>query len=216
MLLSESLIMPAPAILYLHGFNSAPNSSKALQLKQAWQQLGLAEQDLIIPQLPHRPAEAIALLEPIIARQKNLVLVGSSLGGYYSTYLANRHQLPALLINPAVMPHKLFDGILGEQENLYTGERWQLTMQHINQLAALEVPAPAADANVQVYLQSGDETLDYRHAQRYYAASQVHVEQGGNHGYANFARRLPDILLFAGVPAERLAQLDLTKIDGGQ
>lgn len=208
--------MVAPAILYLHGFNSAPSSKKARQLQQAWQQLELPSEHLIIPQLPHHPAQAITLLESLIDPQLSLTLVGSSLGGYYSTYLAHHYQLPALLINPAVAPHTLFDGILGEQENLYTGERWQLTREHIDALSALEVTAPTAQANFQIWLQTGDETLNYRHAEQYYQACSLRIEAGGDHGFANFAQHLPALLLFAGVAAEHVATLDLTKIDGAE
>ena len=153
------------SILYIHGFNSAPASNKACQLIGVMDALGLAEQ-LRVPALHHHPRQAIPQLEAAIAELGRPLLVGSSLGGYYATHLAERHGLKALLVNPAVSPHRMFDGYLGTQKNLYTDETWELTHDHVTALAELEVPAPQDAARYQVWLQTGDETLDYRLAQQ--------------------------------------------------
>ena len=129
------------SILYIHGFNSAPASTKASQLRQVMEQLGLAGQ-LRVPALHHHPRQAIGQLEQAIAELGRPLLVGSSLGGYYATHLAERYGLKALLINPAVSPHRMFDGYLGTQKNLYTDETWELTHDHVAALAALEVAPP--------------------------------------------------------------------------
>ena len=197
------------SILYIHGFNSSPLSRKAHQLETAMRQRGLAEQ-LRIPALHHHPRQAIAQLEAAIVALGQPLLVGSSLGGYYATYLAERHGLKALLINPAVAPHRLFDGYLGTQRNLYTDEAWELTLDHVQALADLEVPAPSAGERLQVWLQTGDETLDYRHAQRYYQACDLRIEVGGDHGFQGFAQRLDQVLAFAGIAPERDAALDVS------
>ena len=112
------------SILYIHGFNSAPASKKACQLVTVMEQLGLSDQ-LRVPALHHHPREAIGQLEQAIAELGSPLLVGSSLGGYYATHLAERHGLKALLVNPAVSPHRMFDGYLGTQKNLYTDETWE-------------------------------------------------------------------------------------------
>lgn len=145
------------SILYIHGLNSAPSSMKASQLQAVIDQLGLAGQ-LRVPALHHHPRQAIAQLEAHIAELGQPLLVGSSLGGYYATHLAERHGLKALLINPAVNPHRLFDGYLGTQTNHYTGETWELTHDHVQALAELEVAPPVDPARYQVWLQTGDET----------------------------------------------------------
>ncbi len=129
------------SILYIHGFNSAPSSKKATQLVQVMDRLGLSDQ-LRVPALHHHPREAIGQLNKAIEDLGRPLLVGSSLGGYYATHLAERHGLKALLINPAVSPHRMFDGYLGTQKNLYTDEAWELTHDHVTALAELEVPAP--------------------------------------------------------------------------
>ena len=169
--------MTVSPLLYIHGLNSSPASSKARILQAVMQRMGLAGQ-LRIPALHHHPRQAIAQLQQAIAELGRPLLVGSSLGGYYATFLARQHDLPMLLINPAVLPHRRFAGYLGEQCNHYTGERWWLDETHVQALAELEVPPPEAPARCQVWLQTADETLDYREAERYYRACALTIEAG--------------------------------------
>ncbi|QLF93110.1 alpha/beta fold hydrolase [Pseudomonas sp. ABC1] len=200
--------MKTSGIVYIHGFNSAPQSGKATQLIAFCERLGLADR-LRVPALHHHPRQAIAQLQEAIADLGGRpVLVGSSLGGYYATHLAERHGLKALLVNPAVNPHRLlFDGYLGPQTNLYTGERWELTEDHVQALAELEVAPPQDAERFQVWLQTGDETLDYRLAQAFYQGCSLHIEEGGDHGFQGFAERLPDVLAFAGLLPSAEAEL---------
>lgn len=191
---------PQPTLIYLHGFNSSPASLKARELLAACARLGLAGQ-LRVPALHHDPRRAIAQLEAEIARAERPVLVGSSLGGYYATFLAERHGLKALLINPAVRVQRYFADYLGPQRNYYSGECWELTAQHVAALAELEVPPPQDPQRFRVWLQTGDETLDYRDAVDYYRLCTVEVGEGGDHGYQGFAARIPELLAFAGFPA---------------
>ena len=199
------------SILYIHGFNSAPESKKASQLTSVMQQMGLGEQ-LRVPALHHHPRQAIAQLEAAIGELGSPLLVGSSLGGYYATWLAERHGLKALLVNPAVSPHRMFDGYLGTQTNLYSGETWELTHDHVNALAELEVPAPRDPQRIQVWLQTADETLDYRYAETYYAACALRIQAGGDHSYQGFAQQLPALLSFAGVAAEQYQAIDFAAL----
>lgn len=198
-----------PSILYLHGLNSSPDSLKAQQLSRAMAHLGLAAQ-LHVPALAHHPRVAIAHLETLIASLGRPVLVGSSLGGYYATHLAERHGLRALLINPAVRPHQLFEGYLGPQTNYYSGETWELTADHVNALAELDGPPPVDPQRYQVWLQTADETLDYRQAQAHYRACALTIQPGGDHGFQGFAERLPRLLAFAGFPAHLWRDTDFS------
>ncbi|HEK1769941.1 TPA: esterase [Pseudomonas putida] len=197
------------SILYIHGFNSSPLSSKARQLAAVMQQLGLSAQ-LRVPELHHHPRQALTQLEACIAELGTPLLVGSSLGGYYATHLAERHGLKALLVNPAVTPHKHFDGYLGTQRNHYSGEAWELTHDHVQALAELEVPPPQDASRYQVWLQTADETLDYRHAERYYRACALRIEAGGDHSFQGFAQRLPSLLAFAGIARAQYDALDFS------
>ncbi|BBP74401.1 esterase [Pseudomonas gingeri NCPPB 3146 = LMG 5327] len=197
------------SILYIHGFNSSPESQKASQLISVMTRLGLGEQ-LRVPALHHHPRQAMPQLEAAIAELGRPLLVGSSLGGYYATHLAERHGLKALLVNPAVSPHRMFDGHLGPQQNLYSGETWELTLDHVAALAELEVPAPQDPQRFQVWLQTADETLDYRAAQQYYRACALRIQAGGDHGFQGFARQLPALLSFAGIGADKYQAIDFS------
>lgn len=197
------------SILYIHGLNSAPSSMKASQLQAVMAQIGLAGQ-LQVPALHHHPRQAIAQLEAGIAELGRPLLVGSSLGGYYATHLAERHGLKALLINPAVNPHQLFDGYVGTQTNHYTGETWELTHDHVEALAELEVAPPTDPARYQVWLQTGDETLDYRRAEAFYRACALRIEAGGDHSFQRFAQHLPALLAFAGIDVKAYQDLDFS------
>ncbi|TBV01013.1 YqiA/YcfP family alpha/beta fold hydrolase [Phytopseudomonas dryadis] len=187
-----------PSILYIHGLNSSPASSKASQLSAAMARIDLSDR-LRVPALHHHPRQAIAQLEALIAELGRPVLVGSSLGGYYATHLAERHGLKALLINPAVRPHQLFDGYLGPQRNHYSDETWELTADHVAALAELDVAPPRDPARYQVWLQTADETLDYRRAQAYYRHCALRIQAGGDHGFQGFSERLPMLFAFAGI-----------------
>jgi predicted esterase YcpF (UPF0227 family) len=200
------------SILYIHGLNSSPASLKASQLSRAMAQLGLTEQ-LRVPALHHHPRQAMAQLEALIGELGCPVLVGSSLGGYYATFLAERHGLPALLINPAVRPHLRFDGYLGPQKNYYSDETWELTADHVTALAELNVPALEDPARYQVWLQTADETLDYRDAQAYYRACALRIQAGGDHGFQGFAERLPMLFAFAGISRQLWQDIDFSALN---
>src|SRR5690606_21510252 len=177
-----------PSILYIHGLNSSPASTKASQLLRVAEHCGIARQ-LRVPALHHHPRQAMTQLQEAIAELGRPLLVGSSLGGYYSTFLAEQHSLSAVLINPAVRPHRLFGGEESEQTNFYTGETWLLTHDHVAALAELETTGPRDAERYRVWLQTADETLDYRQAEAFYAGCTLDIQQGGDHGYQGFARR---------------------------
>jgi len=130
-------------LIYIHGFNSSPQSTKARQLEARLKSLGKGSA-FCCPALPHRPAQAIALLEREMSKApaRSITLVGSSLGGYYATWLAETHGVRAVLVNPAITPHEGLRAYLGPQRNLYTGEPYELTEQHLAELKALSVERP--------------------------------------------------------------------------
>lgn len=189
------------AVLYLHGFNSSRLSRKAQQLLAAWQQAGLPADKLYVPELPNDPGQVMPLLEKWLMQQDApVVIVGSSLGGYYATWLAEKYRCKALLINPAVLPCQRFEQYLGAQTNYYTNENWVLTRAHVAALADLETVPPVGGeaARYWVWLQTGDETLDYREAAAFYRHCRLDIQQGGDHGYQGFGARIPELLAFAG------------------
>ncbi|NTV10113.1 MAG: esterase [Zoogloea sp.] len=188
-------------ILYLHGFRSAPASRKALRLQQRMAERGLADA-WWCGQLPVSAHEAIALIEAEIARcDAPPTLVGSSLGGYYATWLAEKHGLKAVLVNPAVVAPLSLERYLGPQTHLYTGETFDFTPQHIAELRDLEVPAITRPARYWLMVETGDEVLDYRHAVAKYAGARQTVLEGGDHGFSRWDDYLDEVLAFAGFGA---------------
>lgn len=184
-------------ILYLHGFRSSPASVKARQLGAYMAARGLAHR-FACPALSPVPAAAIAQAEALIAAADSPVtVVGSSLGGYYATWLAERHDLQAVLINPAVVAHLSLADYLGPQSNLYTGEVFELTPEHIAQLQAMEIAAPTPQRYL-LLVEEGDEVLDYRQAVARYAGARQVVLPGGDHSFTRFADYCPAIVAFAG------------------
>ena len=187
-------------LIYIHGFNSSPASTKARQLRARLQALGRSG-EYRCPALPDRPSQAIRLLEGEMqgSAPSAVTLVGSSLGGYYATWLAERTGCRAVLVNPAITPHVGLRAYLGPQRNLYTGEPYELTEQHLQEMAALLVPEPTALARYYLMVTTGDEVLDYREALTKYAGARQLVIQGSDHGFAEFEQYLDTVLEFAGV-----------------
>lgn len=189
-------------ILYLHGFRSAPASLKAQALAQRMGELGLADA-FWCPQLPVAPFDAIACVEAQIARclaqadAPRPTLVGSSLGGYYATWLAERHDLRAVLVNPAVVAALSLEPWLGLQTNLYTGEVFELTRTHLEQLRALEVPRLQCPQRFWLLAEEGDEVLDYRDAVARYAGARQTILPGGDHGFSRWNDYLDEVIAFA-------------------
>ena len=184
-------------ILYLHGFRSSPASVKARQLGAHMDRLGLGHR-FVCPALAAEPAAAITQAEALIkAANSPVTVVGSSLGGYYATWLAERHDLKAVLINPAVVAHLSLAAYLGPQTNLYTGETFILTEAHIRQLQAIEIASPTPERYL-LLVEEGDEVLDYRQAVARYAGARQAVLPGGDHSFTRFAEYCTPILEFAG------------------
>lgn len=184
-------------LLYLHGFLSGPASRKAQDLHERMKQRGLGEA-FVCPQLPVSPKAAIALAESLLA--PGTTVVGSSLGGYYATWLCERHPdlvRGAALVNPAVLAHISLERYLGPQKNLYTGEEFDFTREHIAEMRALEVPAPARDASYWLLVEEGDEILDYRQAVAKYPRSRQTVLAGGNHTFSRWGDYLDAVIDFA-------------------
>lgn len=174
-------------ILFIHGFASC---GKTLKYQTLARHFGTDQ--ILAPDLPHQPEHAIALLETLLEQHPVDLLVGSSLGGYYATWL-NRHQArPAVLINPAVAPYALLDDYVGEHQDCH-GKYFELTTQHLQTLRAMQRTQLRDEEAYLVLLQTGDEVLDYRQAAAYYAGKDLIIEAGGNHRFQNFDQHQPRI-----------------------
>jgi len=194
-------------LIYIHGFNSSPQSNKANLLRNFAEKISLRDQ-IQFPQLPYDPAKAISQLETLVKKQLTspayrsgcgLSLIGSSLGGYYATWLAEKYDCRAVLINPAVKPYELFDDYLGANVNEFTGEEYELTMTDLEELRKIDVDQITKPDRYLLMLQTGDEVLDYKLAIEKYAAVPSIVEEGGGHEFMGFSRHLETVLAFCGI-----------------
>lgn len=179
--------MPS-TILYLHGFNSAPQSAKA-QRVQAYFAMHHPSVRLLIPALTVSPAQVAAQLEEMVSARGAgdfHGVIGSSLGGYYALYLHARIGLPAVLINPAVRPFERLTEYLGENTNYYTGERYQVTPAHMAELRALCLPVVNDPDKLYLLTQTADETLDFHEAVQVLNGVRMWIQYGGSHAFERF------------------------------
>jgi predicted esterase YcpF (UPF0227 family) len=197
--------MPA-TIVYLHGFNSGTASVKAQQLGRAITALEPRSRPAyFVPQLHHRPAvamrEMMTWVENAISHsgETRLTLVGSSLGGFYATFLAEHYGAKAVLINPAIRPAKSLASYLGPQRNPVSGETYELTREHLAELEALNVIRVTEPQRYFLLVQSGDELLDWREAVAFYGGAWQSVQGGGDHAFQHFETQIAPILRFSGI-----------------
>ena len=188
----------SPSILYLHGFCSSPQSWKAKALAEALDLRGLSAH-FYCPFLSPVPHLAIKQIEAILANlDGGVTLAGSSLGGLYASWLAEKHDLKAVLINPAVLASLSLTPYLGEQINLHTGEKFELTMAHIEALRELENIVITPERYL-LLVETGDELLDYRKAVERYAGARQIIIEGGDHSFTHFNDLIPQLIEFAGL-----------------
>ena len=190
--------MKTQKLLYLHGFNSSPQSHKAQLVTQYMSEHNCLDL-LLCPQIPSVPGEARQLLEQLVEQtlqHHTLSYIGSSLGGYYATYLAEKYSGSAVLINPSVKPYESLRAYLGKNKFYFDEGEWDFDESHIQQLEAMKVDSISDTERYLVLLQTGDETLDYREAVAKYKDSQCIVEQGGDHSFVGLERFIPQIMQF--------------------
>jgi predicted esterase YcpF (UPF0227 family) len=204
-----------PTLLYLHGFNSSPESAKAQQTQQ-WFGQNAPGIEFICPSLPPYADQAMSLLMDIVEARlpQPVFLIGSSMGGFYASCLAERYAefaIGAVLINPAVSPARGLDKWLGENSNYHSGEKWLFEQRHIEEYRRWDPAAIKNKNNYLVLLQSGDEVLDYRDAEQRYQGCKIILESGGDHSFIDYHRHLETIhqFLVSTVPSNPQFQPDL-------
>jgi len=175
-------------ILYIHGFASCGDSTKTRLLKEYF---GTSE--IISPDLPVEPDEALAFLRGLIASNPVTLLVGSSLGGFYATKLSGEFGLDAVLINPSVHPYRTLSSFVGTNRFWCSAETFEWKREYLMQLLRIAEQIRLPDARLLVLLQTGDDVLDYSVAEATYRDYEVIVEEGGNHRFENLSEYLPMI-----------------------
>lgn len=185
-------------VIYLHGFRSSALSIKGQLLEQYCS--NNPNISVHLPDLNQSPKQVIEQLSALIKSMNDVVLVGSSLGGFYATHLVAKHHMPAVLINPAMRPWQLFRELFDEVLPYQVHPNWLLDDTDLDQLEALALPIAQDADKILVLLQQGDEVLDYREAHRYYSAARppamLMTETHGNHGMDDFAEKIPLVLQF--------------------
>lgn len=196
-------------ILYLHGFRSSPDSFKARMMADAMAARGLSD-DWFCPQLPASPREAIDLAMGI-ARDRlatadspaDLTVIGSSLGGFYATWIAEQTGCKAVLLNPAVEAARDLATQVGEHRMYHSGAPFVFLPAYVDELAAIHAPRITQPDRYFLVAATGDEVLDWREMRDRYAGCRQRIVQGSDHGLSDFAEWMPEVLEFAlgGKPA---------------
>ncbi len=184
-------------ILYLHGFRSSPASYKARLVQERMRAMQRAD-ELRCPQLPASPKEAIALALALVdgVPAEDLAIVGSSLGGYYATWLAEQLGCRAVLLNPAIAPLKNLAQQVGVTTAWHSDTPFEFKAEYIDELAALAVPAITRPERYYLIAATGDEVLDYRDMLTHYAGARQRVIEGSDHAISEFADYVDDVLAF--------------------
>lgn len=178
-------------LLYIHGFASSSHSFKAEVLRRHFS-------PLYAPSLTHIPTLAVETLEEFIrALPTPPLLLGSSLGGYYTLYLSQRFDLPAVLINPVVqITSSLEQRVLGMNRHYFDGSQFEFTAKHLESL--LQYACPHANTGKLLLLaQLGDEILDHRATIDFLPGARLEVEEGGSHAFENFESKMDLIRRFS-------------------
>jgi predicted esterase YcpF (UPF0227 family) len=195
--------LPVSHLLYLHGFRSSPRSAKARIVQARMEALGRAH-ELICPQLPASPAAAMELVLTLAERHADrIAIVGSSLGGFYATWLAERFGCRAVLVNPAVDPLKDLEKHIGVTTNWHSDEPFEFRREYIDELAALKVARITRPERYLLLAATGDEVLDYRDMVAHYAGAHQHVIEGSDHAVSEFAQYVDEVLDFCSEAALR-------------
>ncbi len=189
----------APYLLYLHGFRSSPRSFKARVVQDRLEQAGLGER-LICPQLPASPKAAMDLALELAERHApgNLSIVGSSLGGFYATWLAERLGVRAAVINPSVDPTRNLSKHIGVTTAWHSDEPFEFRQEYVDELVALRTAHITRPERYFLLAATGDEVLDYRDMVAHYAGARQHVIEGSNHAIPEFAQYVDEVLAFCG------------------
>lgn len=191
-------------VLYLHGFRSSPRSFKARVVGDRMKALGRAN-ELICPQLPASPKEAMALVLTLVERYPadQLAVIGSSLGGFYATWLAERLGCRAALLNPSVDPLKNLEKHVGVTTEYHSDKPFEFKPEYIDELRALKVERITKPERYFLLAATGDEVLDYRDMVARYDGAKQHVIEGSDHAISEFPQYVDEVLDFCLAEAGR-------------
>jgi uncharacterized protein len=189
-------------ILYLHGFRSSPQSFKARVIGQRLDELGRGH-EYQCPQLPASPRQAIALASRLVNGQapEQVTLIGSSLGGYYATWLAEHFGCRAVLLNPAVKPPRDLEKYVGVTTAWHSDESFEFKREYIDELTQYAVERIILPERYFLMAATGDEVLDWREMVAHYPGARQQIIQGSDHGISEFADYVDEVIGFCSGPS---------------
>jgi uncharacterized protein len=189
-------------LLYLHGFRSSPKSAKA-QTMSAWMRAHHPTVHWWCPQLPPSPKEAMALVFEQLATWpvERMAVVGSSLGGFYATAVAERTGCRAALLNPAINPARDLAGHIGDLTSYHDpDDHFYFKPEYVTQLRVLTPREISHPERYFAVIAKGDEVLDWREMTTRYPGATLRLLEGGDHALTDFETHLPHLLAFFGLP----------------
>ena len=185
-------------LLYLHGFRSSPGSAKARQVAARVRERH-PQVTWWCPQLPPSPQAAMAMVMQGIERWPAAAMgvIGSSLGGFYATYVAQNKGCKAVLLNPAVHPARDLAGYIGEQTAWHDPrEHFFFEPRFIEELRALECGPLTHPENCFAIIAKGDEVLDWREMTGRYPGAAIRLLEGGDHALSDFDQHIDSVFQF--------------------
>lgn len=188
-------------LLYLHGFRSSPQSTKARMVAARMHEANPTV-TWWCPQLPPSPAAAMQLLKDGAASwpRSSTAVIGSSLGGFYATCLAAQLDCHAVVLNPAVHPSRDLAGYVGEQSAWHDkNEHFVFETRYLDELRALESGGSPDPAKVLAVIAKGDELLDWREMSARYPGARVRLLEGSDHAISDFADHIDEVFAFLGL-----------------
>jgi predicted esterase YcpF (UPF0227 family) len=187
-------------ILYLHGFRSSPKSFKARVLAERMQKLGRGA-EYLCPQLPASPRQAIALASTLVqqAGAGHINLIGSSLGGFYATWLAEQFGVRAVLLNPAVTPPRDLEKYVGVTTAFHSDEPFEFKREYVDELKEFSIKKITRPERYFLIAATGDEVLDWHEMTEHYQGAQQRIISGGDHALSDFEKYADDVLTFCGI-----------------
>jgi predicted esterase YcpF (UPF0227 family) len=187
-------------LVYLHGFRSSPNSSKAVKTREAVKALSSATHtyEWYCPQLLASPKESMTMVMKHIdqTRADNLVIIGSSLGGFYTNYLAEKYQCKGVALNPAVYAARELEPHVGMMTAYDSEEPFDFKAEYVDELRTLQVNTITDPQRYFLMAAKGDELLDWKEMVAFYSGAKQFVLEGSDHGIADYADHLPAVIDF--------------------
>lgn len=187
-------------LLYLHGFRSSPQSTKARRMAR-WVREHCPDVVWRCPQLPPSPRAAMEGVFDELAGwpAAHTAVIGSSLGGFYATAVAERLGCPAVLLNPAVDPARDLEKYIGETTAWHSDEHFEFRPEFIDELRALSVAVLTDPQRYFAIIAKGDEVLDWRDMAARYRGCRIRLLEGSDHALSDFEQHLPALTGFLGL-----------------